>query len=374
MPMDVITIPQDQSWPQAAQAGIERLSSGGLVAFPTETVYGLGARADLPEAMARLRHVKGRSTDQAFTLHVGHPDDAKRYVNHLPAVAERITRKAWPGPLTLILEVSEPDGTPAMAGVAPGTVEALYFDKTIGIRCPQDKVATAILTGVDGPVVAASANAAGSPPPRSGSEAVTALAGLGADLLLSGGTTKYEKASTIVAIGDNGFEIKREGVLDRRIMEKLATLRLLFVCTGNTCRSPMAEGLAKRWLANKLNCSIDQLGDQYIVVVSAGTAGGFGSASVSSVQVMARRGIDISGHVSRPLTVEEVNLADAIFVMTRSHLDAVTTLVPDAADRVALLIHDDDVPDPIGGTEADYESCAVRIEKGIEDRLKEVEI
>ena len=73
------------------------LSSGGLLVFPTETVYGLAARADLPQAMARLREVKEREAQQGFTVHLASRDDARKYVTEMPSLAVRMIRKAWPG-------------------------------------------------------------------------------------------------------------------------------------------------------------------------------------------------------------------------------------------------------------------------------------
>ncbi|MBI4719209.1 MAG: threonylcarbamoyl-AMP synthase [Planctomycetes bacterium] len=356
---------------EAVRQAAEILTSGGLVAFPTETVYGLAARADVSAAMHRLRQVKGRAAEKAFTVHLGARADAARFAPEINAVARRLIRKAWPGPLTVILPVPDPGRAPIMSQVDPSACEAMYYDHMIGLRCPDDPVAEALLRAVPAPVVAASANLAGNPPPQSGEEVLRDLDGK-IDFLIDAGRTKYSRPSTIVRMKDQTYEVVRPGVYDAGSVERLATLRILLVCTGNTCRSPMAAGLAGKLAADKLGCDMSSLPARGVLVSSAGTAGGLGRAAPHAVTVLARRGIDISGHTSTALTAEQVRLADHVFVMTDAHRDAVIDLVPQVADRVQLLLPDQEVGDPVGGTEEDYEACAQLIERGVRARLEEV--
>ena len=102
-------------------------------------------------------------------------------------------------------------------------------------------------------MVASSANAAGEPPPRDAQEVLGGLQGR-IDLLLDGGTTRFAKGSTIVRVRAAGYSMIREGVLDAGVVQRMAILRILFVCTGNTCRSPMAAGLARKLIAERLGC------------------------------------------------------------------------------------------------------------------------
>ena len=87
---------------------------------------------------------------------------------------------------------------------------------------------------------------------------------------------------------------------------------------------------------------------------------------------MADRGMDLSDHQSKALTAEMIQQADYIFVMTRSHRDRMIEMAPDAAHRIALLVQDEDVQDPLGGSREEYESCAARIEQALHERLQEV--
>lgn len=371
MATEVIKVSSNEVCADAVHRGCEILTDGGLVAFPTETVYGLAARADSPEAIARLREVKSRGPDKAFTVHIGSGDDVSKYVPDLKGSTNRLIRKAWPGPLTIITKVDDPSSLPAMTSLNESAVSVMYFQNTIGLRCPDNDLARELLVTVDAPIVAASANRAGQPAPWTGDDVLRELDGQ-IDLLIDAGRTKYAKPSTIVRVTDSSYEMIREGVYDAGIIERLSMVRILFVCTGNTCRSPMAEALAKKMLAERMGCDISNLEAKDIWITSAGTSGGFGGATQQAINVMSRKNLDLTRHISSILSADSIRQADYIFPMTRSHYDRIIELVPDASDRVMLLLDGTDVIDPIGGAEDKYESCAASIEKGLRTRLKEV--
>lgn len=355
-----------------ADEAADVLAAGGLVVFPTETVYGLAARVDRPEAIGRIRSFKSREDQQPFTVHLGRKEDAVRFVEPLTGPAARMIAKGWPGPLTLVLPVADPARAPVMMELDPACIAEIFHQNTVGLRCPDHDVAAPLLRAVEVPVVATSANRAGRPPPYTADEASEATAGV-ADLVLAAGLTRYGKPSTIVSSNGTSFKVVREGVYDRRTIEKLASLRLLFVCTGNTCRSPMASAMCQALVGKKLGCSPHDLADHHVHIDSAGTFGYHGgAASAGAVAEMLRRGIDLSGHQSRPLTLEMVQSADHIVAMTRSHRQAVTDLEPAASSRVALLLGEVDLADPVGGSEAEYASCAELIDAALPKWLERV--
>jgi protein-tyrosine-phosphatase len=232
------------------------------------------------------------------------------------------------------------------------------------LRVPGDSLILSTLRLMVGPVVLTSANRAGQP------EAVTAdeiIAGLGSDidLILDGGRCRYAQPSTVVQVNGNELKTLRAGVLDEPTMNRLTDFTVVLVCTGNTCRSPMAEGLLKKRFADQLGVSVEQLADAHVSIVSAGVAAFPGNmASQESVEVMEERGIDIGQHESQPLTERLVRYADIILTMTRGHLEAVVSQWPDAANRTFLLSGSRaDVSDPIGGPIEVYRDCAKQIDQ-----------
>jgi protein-tyrosine phosphatase len=145
---------------------------------------------------------------------------------------------------------------------------------------------------------------------------------------------------------------------------------ILFVCSGNTCRSPMAEALARQIVADRLKVSPNDLVDKGYVIASAGViAAPGGRATGPAVAVIDQLGGDLSKHRSRPLSPELIHQADAIFVMGENHRRAVLAMAPNAAARVHLLDPTGDIEDPIGGDVALYLSLARRLNTLIEDRL-----
>ena len=108
------------------------LNDGGLVAFPTETVYGLACRADMPQAVERLYQAKGRPAAQASTVHIGQLDQAARYVPDLSVRWRRLLKRAWPGPLTAVIRLDDDQMRQVRQTLDDAVVEALYVDQCIG--------------------------------------------------------------------------------------------------------------------------------------------------------------------------------------------------------------------------------------------------
>ena len=171
------------------------LRRGGLVAFPTETVYGLGADATNPKAIEQLNRVKGRPPEKPYSLHLHSPEQMRSYVSSIPPVAQRLMEKFWPGPLTIVM---------------PGN-----DGKTIGFRLPNHPLAREFLKTCDVPVAAPSANRSGSPPPTDAREVMEALDGA-IDCILDGGPTQLGRESTVVEVTTDGcLHIRREGAIPK---------------------------------------------------------------------------------------------------------------------------------------------------------------
>ena len=183
----------------AIQRALYVLRSGGLVAFPTETVYGLGADGLNPAAVARIYEAKGRPSNNPLILHVAGSEAAMSLVNDWPDIARKLTDKFWPGPLTIILPAS---------GAVPDIVRA--GNPTVAIRSPSHPVALKLLRGFNGPLAAPSANKTTETSPTKPEHVLNSMDGR-IDLILDGGRTRAGIESTIINLAETPPRLLRPG-------------------------------------------------------------------------------------------------------------------------------------------------------------------
>ena len=215
----------------AIAAAAACLAQGGLVAFPTETVYGLGADAGNGEAVARLYAAKGRPAFNPLIAHVAGIDAARR-IAVFDAAAEALAQAFWPGPLTLVLP-KQPD-----CGVADLALAGL---DTVAVRVPAHPVALALLTAFGGPVVAPSANRSGHVSPTSAAHVLGDLRGR-IDMVLDGGSSSVGVESTIVAcLGEPA--LLRPGGLARNGIERVLGAPLKDAEIPEDRDAPLAPGM-----------------------------------------------------------------------------------------------------------------------------------
>ncbi len=371
MPPLVIDLERADDARDVVHRAVQALAEGKLIALPTETVYGLAASALCESAVERLFTVKGRQRRQPLTLAIKSADDALDYVPDISRLAERLARRCWPGPVTLVLDDRHPD---SVVKQLPFSVqEAISPEGTLGLRVPAHALVLDILRLSAGPLALTSANRSGQADSVTAQEVADSL-GDDVDLILDDGRSKYAQPSSVVRVNAGGLKVLRAGVFAETTLRRLSSLMVLLVCTGNTCRSPMAEALMRQKLADRLGCGVDALEDCGVLVSSAGIAAmSGGRPSPEAAQVMAARGIDITSHTSQPLTDRLVRYSDLIITMTRGHREAVLAQWPEAAARTAVLSAQSiDVADPIGGPLETYQACADQIDRELDawiDRL-----
>ena len=347
-------------------------SEGKIVVFPTETVYGVAARADVDLGWDTLTELKQRPADKPFTLHIGKKSDAYRLVPNMSHIEKLFVKKFLPGPVTLIFQLDDNQLAKARQELGDALFERLYFNNSIGIRFPEEKLAIPLLASSEGPIVASSANPAGQNPAYTADQAVKYLDGK-VDLIIDGGPARIQKPSTIIKIEKNHYDILRQGVIDKRMIDKGLKMNILFICTGNTCRSPMAEGFGRSIAAKKMECNIDQLTENGYHISSAGVMAMDGHpASPEAVIACRSRGVDISEHKSRLISREMINNADYILAMSEAHYNTILSIAPDAAAKTAML-DERGVADPIGNTQDIYDKCAGQIHDAIERFFNKIE-
>ncbi|MER6853138.1 L-threonylcarbamoyladenylate synthase [Streptomyces flaveolus] len=204
------------------EQGAEVLRAGGLVALPTETVYGLGANAEDPAAVARIFQVKGRPPSHPLIVHIAAAEQLNDWVAEVPATARLLAERFWPGPLTLVLRRGRRVPLEATGGL-----------ETVAVRVPDHPVALALLSAFGGGVTAPSANRFGSISPTTAGH-VRAELGDAVDFVLDGGFCQVGVESTIVDVTGEMPSILRPGGVTREDLEAVL---------GHPVAVPSAGGL-----------------------------------------------------------------------------------------------------------------------------------
>lgn len=328
-----------------ARAG-EVLRRGGLVAFPTETVYGIAVAATLPEAVERLYALKGRPRGKPMTLMVADVDDVRRRCPDLPRAAEQLMARHWPGPLTLVLK----DET----------------GRRTGFRLPNHPIALGLVRAAAVPLYVPSANRSDAAPAVTAQQVLAAFPE-GLDLVLDGGSSEGGVPSSVVQVDERGITVLRAGALPEALLLDPSRISILFVCTGNTDRSPLAAAALRRRLSERLACAEDELPAHGFEVGSAGVDARDGEPASDRARAVAAEwpggALDLAAHRSRRLTEELLSGATHVFCMERLHRDEILAFFPGRGADVRLLDPEDrDVEDPAGLSPLVYRRLALRLD------------
>ncbi len=330
------------------------IREGGLVGFPTETVYGIGANEADKDAVERLLNVRNSPSDKKLTIHIADLDDFQRFCPSPPPMGSRLADRFWPGPLTLVVPHSERG--------------------SVGLRMPDHRIALDLIRLSDVDVVAPSANLSGESPSLDAESVLDVFEGK-IDYVVDGGPVQHEIASTVVRVDHENHEILREGAIPSHEILKEQGPQLLFVCTGNTCRSPMAAALAREMLKDKFDLSLGELRENGIRIESAGTNANGGSPPSRNARRVMREeyNLSIREQYSQPVTPSILLQSDHILVMTPRHKQTLTSWLPEVEQRIRVLNEGKGgIPDPVGGDLKQYRTSARKIEEVVREQLDDL--
>ena len=199
MTAEILCLNDKDRYLENIRTAAQALRSGGIVAFPTETVYGLGVCADNDTAIDNLYSAKQRSRDKKLSIMIAEPDDVRKHVKQITPIANKLISSFWPGPLTIIFDL--PD------------------NRTVGIRNSSHHVVRDLLNAAGISIVSTSANISGRPPATDAQQVISSFSDK-VDVVLDGGSAEAGKPSTVIKIVDNTFEIIRHGVIGKERLNR----------------------------------------------------------------------------------------------------------------------------------------------------------
>ncbi len=355
------------------------IKKGGIVAFPTETVYGLAADFFNKQAVDRIFEVKKRPKDKLLSVQIEDIAYLEKLACDIPALAYQLAGKFWPGPLTLVLP-ARPEyswaGGPARRSLGVGG--KANRGGTIGVRIPDNNIARSLIKESATALVAPSANLSAEPAAKTADQVLHSFDGL-IEFVIDSGPVELGIPSTVIDLTVSPYKILREGAISRRDLRSVggaaAVKTILLVCTGNSCRSVMAWGLLKKMLKERSDYKIMTAGTRVVEGVRP---------TPEAIQVMAEQGIDVSGHLGRVLSDEMINEADLILVMERAHKESILMHRFDAKNKIHLLTEfgrikkedkllNPDIPDPIGKPLQFYRRVFGIIKESLTSTVKRLE-
>ena len=302
------------------------LKKGGVLVFPTDTVYGIGTFYKNEKGLKRIFNLKKRPRTKPIAILIDNSENSLKMVEASKEIEEKM-KNVWPGAVTLLLKAKIP--------LSPFLKDS---SSKIGLRVPDYPLLLKLLK-ISGPLAATSANISGQSA-NCQIETIDKTILEGVNLVMDTGKISGKESSV--------WDFTSQPA-------KLVRGNILFVCTGNSCRSPMAAGLLRKILQNRENKNIK--------VDSAGFLFSEGGATEEAIAVMKNEGIDLLDHKSKLAKPLLIKNSDLIFVMEKIHQERITEMIPQAAEKMFIL----DIPDPIGKPISFYGETVKKIKQKIEE-------
>ncbi len=320
MKTEVLTIDPHSPQPDRIARAAEVLRAGGLVAFPTETVYGLGANALSEEAVRRIFEAKGRPANNPLIVHVADLSVAQSITAEWPPAADALARAFWPGPLALILP-----RRPCIPDVVTGG------GSTVAVRVPAHRVALDLLRAANMPIAAPSANRSNHLSPTRAEHVLRGLEGR-IDLILDGGPTTGGLESTVVDVSVQPPQLLRPGLLPPGILETYLGPVVRAQRTRRQGELLPAPGMLQRHYAPRtpLECNDDDGWERVRTLTAQGLKVGWMTLAGKSVEETS--GVDVR---CMPTRAEDYGsqLFAVLHELDQAHLDRIVVELPPATEE-----------------------------------------
>lgn len=351
---------------------VQAAAEGQLVILPTETSYVLACSPLHPIAVEKLLRIHEQGLIGEPVLFLRSPSEIRDYAPHPSIVAQRIATRLWPGPLILQLGLQHPD---SLIRQFPGSLQDYIEsrDNEIGFRVASHPAIHEIQKLCAGPLLTAEIL---TPDKKFAFDSQTAISVVGrfAGLIAEDAPTSLSAPATLLATENNHCRILREGAISNAEVRRATSMIILLVCTGNTCRSPMAQVLLQSKLKERF-AKFFEADVPPAFALSAGTNASAGSgASHEAVQAMKSRGLDLTQHASRQVNQDLLQTADLVLTMTQNHRQAILSRWPHFTPKVMPLSSNGrDVADPYGGSQQVYLAAAAEIEHFLDEFIEQLD-
>ena len=308
-------------------------STNAIFLHYTGSMFGMGCSAFNKEVISRISLLKNRQKQSGYIALIPDISWLKRFNIEISKRIKRLLQQYWPGDLSVVLEVAD------------SRFEQISQNNNVAFRIPTDKLLREFIKNFNEPIISTSVNESGKKPVQNLDVILGQFDGwFNFAILPSHQKTSNNSPSTIISFSNSKLNLIREGSIPfSEIDSDFDSPQILFICTGNTCRSPLAEYLAKKIIIE------DGL---KLSAASAGFMEDGMPISKNSEKVLALNGIDASSHVSTLLNDNVLRRSWLVLTMTKKHKEKILQLYPTSASKVFTLSEyagsNNDIADPIG--------------------------